>query len=449
MAVTAVVLLLLGATCLYADTSRLQVKAIRFSPASTETMRVVLDIAGKHVDYHAFMLDEPVRIVIDIDHGAFSLPQTETPRAHGFITDYRYGRFTETVSRLVLLMDSYVVISRVFTLPVDDDHPLLRLVIDLEAVENKAAFDKKRQERRFASATALLSLLRPPPPQSQEPMTPPLPKRQDAAPPHEQEHEQDGDKRPPTTRAPATPPIAPPVALKPREKPLIVIDAGHGGIDTGAISVHGMAEKDVNLRMAFLLRRYLLATGKVRVFMTREKDVFVSLSQRVIKARKQQASLFLSIHADSHPKPYVRGFSVYTLSETASDKEAEALAQRENKSDIIAGVDFRKERPEVFDILIDLTQRATNDNAHRLALCVVDRMRVVSSSLPNPKRSAGFAVLKAPDIPSILIELGYLSNTEDEKRLRKTGYLAALARAITDAVTRHIGDTCPSTQKNL
>jgi N-acetylmuramoyl-L-alanine amidase len=182
------------------------------------------------------------------------------------------------------------------------------------------------------------------------------------------------------------------------------------------------------------LRRQLQATGKFEVRLTRARDVFLRLRDRIARARAVGADLFLSIHADSIRNPRVRGTSVYTLSERASDKEAASLARKENKSDLIAGLDLNEQSNEVANILIDLAQRETMNESTVFARQLVTEMAKVRRMLRNTHRFAGFAVLKAPDIPSVLIELGYLSNRSDEKLLRDRGHRRRMAAAITRAI---------------
>lgn len=216
--------------------------------------------------------------------------------------------------------------------------------------------------------------------------------------------------------------------------PLIVIDAGHGGIDPGTIGENGTEEKDIVLWYAHALKAKLLKLKKYRVLLTRDDDEFIMLRERVAIARKANASLFISLHADSAEELAARGLSVYTVSEKASDKEAESLAARENKSDIIGGMDLSGERPDVADILISLAQRETKNNSATFAdLLVVnldDRVRM----LPNSHRFAGFAVLKAPDIPSVLIEIGFLSHPQEEKELKSKTYRDKVVDGITVGV---------------
>lgn len=219
-----------------------------------------------------------------------------------------------------------------------------------------------------------------------------------------------------------------------KQKPLIIIDAGHGGVDPGTTGKHGLFEKDLVLKYAKALRDQLLRSGKWRVELTRSNDKFIMLRERVKIARTKKADLFISLHADSAPEASARGFSVYTLSENASDKEAAALAARENKSDILAGIDLSNEREDVADILISLAQRDTTNRSSQLADLLVYSLDGKVRLLPNSHRYAGFAVLKAPDIPSVLIELGFLSHPEEEKLLRTSSYRNTVVKGITSGI---------------
>lgn len=217
-------------------------------------------------------------------------------------------------------------------------------------------------------------------------------------------------------------------------RPLIAVDPGHGGTDPGATSVGGVFEKQLTLKIGQALRDELQATGRFRVVMTREDDRFVPLRERVAKARAKGAAVFVSLHADVLSDPDIAGLSVYTLSETASDKEAEALAVKENKADVITGVDLSAQPAEVTRTLIDLAQRETNGLSVSLARSLVRELGAETKLLPQTHRSAGFAVLTAPDIPSVLIELGYLSNRDDEAGLRAPDHQKQLARGIRRAL---------------
>lgn len=225
-------------------------------------------------------------------------------------------------------------------------------------------------------------------------------------------------------------------AVKEKPKPLIMIDPGHGGQDPGAIGRHGTREKEVTLNYARELARALAASGRYRAALTREDDRFIPLPERVALARKKKADMFISLHADSNPKPEAQGLSIYTLSETASDDEAAALAEHENKADIIPGIDLNGADADVASILIDLTQRETMNKSAIFADAVVASLHGRVNKLPKTHRFAGFRVLKAPDIPSILIELGFLSNEADERLLLTPEYREQVVASIVKGIDR-------------
>lgn len=229
---------------------------------------------------------------------------------------------------------------------------------------------------------------------------------------------------PPEPSAPAVPAKA---------KPVIVIDPGHGGVDPGAVGASGVYEKNIALAMGRELKERLDASGRFKVVMTRDRDVFLKLRERVAKARAVDADLFISLHANTHPNPQLSGLSVYTLSEKASDAEAEQLAESENKADLIAGIDLSNEAPEVANILIDLAQRETMNLSANFAGKAVTDLGHEVKLLNNSHRFAGFAVLKAPDVPSVLVELGYLSNPKEEQLLKTEAFRAKLATALARA----------------
>jgi len=221
-------------------------------------------------------------------------------------------------------------------------------------------------------------------------------------------------------------------------RPVVVIDAGHGGKDVGAISaLEGRYEKDATLAIARAVRDALEATGRYKVVMTRDSDIFLPLGRRVAIARQAKAQLFISIHADSAQGSEARGATVYTLSEVASDKEAARLAAKENRSDLIGGVTFASAATDVSDILIDLLQRETMNVSAEFANTLQREMRDGIYFRSNYHRFAGFAVLKAPDVPSVLLETGYLSSIEDSRMLFSSSGQKKIARGVAEAVDAH------------
>ncbi len=356
-----------------------------------DKMRIVLDLDAP-VAFSTFLLPDPYRVVIDLPEIRFRLPASARSRSVGQISGWRYGQFRPGTSRVVVDTKQPMVVKSAFVLPPSGAQGH-RLVVDLHAADRRLFLDASAKSIRQRAA---LSAPRVSPPAA----TPtPLPKSDDRL--------------------------------------VVVVDAGHGGIDPGAIGFSGIYEKTIALEAAHAFREALERTGRYKVVMTRKDDRFIRLRDRIAIARQVDADLFISMHADSIGDKSLRGFSVYTLSGKASDKEAEALAARENKSDIVAGIDFSDQTPEVADILIDLAQRRTMNYSARLAGYVVDEMKAETRLLKRPHRFAGFAVLKAPDVPSVLVELGFLSNRKDEARLKDPAFRHKVADGLTRAVDRY------------
>lgn len=342
--------------------------------------RLVFDIS-EGVAANVFTLAAPDRVVLDLPEVGWRLPAQPLPAAVGLLSRMRYGLFKPGTSRVVLDMTQAVAVEKVFVLPPANGKGH-RLVVDMKPVALVAP------ERRVAAV---------PPPAVVEKVAAPLPLRD------------------PEVR---------------KEKPVVIIDAGHGGVDPGTHGRSGVYEKNITLAMARTLGKKLRRTGRYKVVLTRDRDIFLRLRERVARGRKAGGDLFISLHADSIKNPRVRGLSVYTLSEKASDKEAAQLADKENKADLIAGLDLSAESPEVTNILIDLAQRESMNQSARFATGLVGALRREVNLLRRTHRFAGFAVLKAPDIPSVLVELGFLSNRQDESNLRRKAYRGQLANAI-------------------
>ncbi|HSV28634.1 MAG TPA: N-acetylmuramoyl-L-alanine amidase [Candidatus Omnitrophota bacterium] len=284
-------------------------------------------------------------------------------------------------------------------------------------------------EPRPAKGTAILSAAMPPPMErpvaTPAVMTAPAPEPMTAAPAM-------------VTKVAATIPAPEPEAKGPSKngdgRPVIVLDPGHGGVDPGAIGVSGVYEKFITLAAARELKEQLERSGRYKVHLTRDRDIFIRLRDRVALARQYNADLFISLHADAVQNPQIKGLSVYTLSQNASDAEAAALADKENKVDLIAGIDLSHESADVANILIDLAQRETLNRSAGFAGGIVDELGREITLLNNTHRFAGFAVLKAPDVPAVLIELGYLSNEYEERNLRQPVYREKIAKSISRAI---------------
>jgi len=395
--------------------------------------RIVFDLTRK-ITFATFSLAKPDRIVIDLPEVGWQLPAQPLPAANGLFRQMRYGLFQPGNSRVVLDIQKPAAISQAYVLEAEGQQPY-RLVLELVAVSRTAFLqgigkpsprvtssrptpDKSRPARSAANS----GLAPPPAPDtvvaSATKTLPPSatlqPVRQFQASPF---------KFPPRKPSPR----------RPGQKHVIVIDSGHGGVDPGTIGISGIYEKHVTLAMARELKKQLEATGRFKAVLTRDRDIFIRLRDRVQKSRDAKAELFISIHADTVKNPKIKGPAVYTLSEKASDKEAHELAEKENKADLIAGVDLTNESLEVTNILIDLAQRESMNQSARFAKNLITQLKRKTQVLRNTHRFAGFAVLKAPDVPSVLLELGFLSNPSDEKALRSSEYRARLASAVVKA----------------
>lgn len=383
--------------------------------------RVVIEIDNA-VSFSVFTLADPYRVVIDLPEVGWRLPAEPLPQNVGLMERLRYGLFKRGNSRLVLDVGGAVRVARAFRLA-PGETPQHRLVIDLTATGRQAflagvskpalvvAADSEGQNDAPAPPTA-----KPSPPVSAPALTA---KAASAALPSS-----------PFGQPPRKPDAGGRAKAKVRT---IVLDPGHGGVDPGAIGPSGVYEKYITLAMAKEMRRQLNATGRYKAVLTRDRDIFIRLRDRVQIARDAGADLFVSIHADTIPNRSISGPSIYTLSEKASDKEAADLAEKENKADLIAGVDLTNESPDVTTILIDLAQRESMNRSAHFASGLIKEIGRETKLLRNTHRFAGFAVLKAPDVPSVLLELGFLSNKKDEKSLNSKGYRVKVAAAIVRA----------------
>ncbi len=355
--------------------------------------RFVMDFSRK-VDLRAFTLADPYRVVIDLPQVTFNLPPKTGESGRGLVKAFRFGLVMQGGSRIVLDVGKPVKIEKAFALDAQGGQPA-RLVLDLTATDRDSFMRNLAAESRVQPASAAGGIDQ-----------------------RSQEQRQGGDSR-----------------------PIVVVDPGHGGIDNGTIASTGVMEKQIVLDFAMALRDRLEQSGKYRVVMTRTDDSFVPLADRVRMARIRQAALFISIHADALKKGEgeAQGATVYTLSETASDAEAGRLAENENRADVIAGIDLSHESTEVADILIDLAQRESKTFSTHFAKSIVASMRKVAKMHKHPLKSAGFKVLKAPDVPSVLIELGYVSSESDLNQLTSGAWQAKTAGSVAQAVDIYFG----------
>jgi N-acetylmuramoyl-L-alanine amidase len=232
--------------------------------------------------------------------------------------------------------------------------------------------------------------------------------------------------------------VAMAVPKRPPKKWVVFIDAGHGGKDPGAIGLAGTKEKDITLAAAIELARQLNATGRVKAILARKDDRFLKLRERIRLARAKKSDLFISLHADSAANKSAHGMSVFTLSETASDKEAAALARKENKADLIGGPDLGVEDSDVASELLRMFQRESMNQSTHFASDILSQIRDLRGGDRRGHRFAGFAVLKAPDMPSVLVEMGFLSNRKDEANLQSAKYRRLLCQRLTKAIISYL-----------
>lgn len=339
------------------------------------------------VDATAFLLERPDRVIVDVPEVNFQLPADagSLRRGVGVVRSFRFGLFAPGRSRIVVDLAAPATIRRVSTEPLEGSDGR-RLVVELARADRAA----------FKAAVH-------------------------------------GDPAPGTAAAPQ------PVATS-DSKEVVVIDPGHGGVDPGASGLDGLSEKRVVFDFAAALAARLEAGGHYKVVMTRKDDTFVSLSDRVKIARDAGAALFISVHADSLADPAVAGATVYTSSDRASDAEAARLAAGENRADELAGVQSSPDLPGVDDILFDLTRRETRTYSHLYQRTLAGYWQKIAHLNKNPQRAAGFKVLQAPDVPSVLLELGYLSSRADSRMLTSAAWrqtaVGTVAASIDDFFER-------------
>ena len=345
-----------------------------------ERVRVILTVSEAPA-FAAFTLSDPDRLVIDLPALDWQVPEDQQREPIPYIADIRHGLFRRDRARIVMDLTRPVEVERIFTQPRQGSEPA-RLVLDLSPV-SRSAFDARSgwpEKARWQDTLA-------------------VPRRDPGS-----------------------------------DKVIVAIDPGHGGIDPGA-SVGKLTEKIIVLDFSKRLAGILRAEVRFEPFLTRETDIFIPLAERVARAHAAGANVLLSIHADFVKEGVANGISVYTLSDKGSDDAAEALAARENRADVIAGADLGGETDDLTRLLVELAQRGTGIESTRLAESVLGTLGEELELLrTQPHRQANFRVLKAPDIPSVLLELGFLNSKRDQKRLADPKWLDAAARALADGI---------------
>ncbi|MDE5444061.1 AMIN domain-containing protein [Bradyrhizobium sp. CSA207] len=356
--------------------------------------RFILDL-DQTVSFRAVTLADPYRVVVDVPQLNFQLPSGTGTGGRGLVKAFRYGLVMPGGSRIVFDLAGPAKIANSYVLEAANGQPA-RLVLELEEVDRAAFVQSLAPENRPELRPAV------------------------------------GEAPPAAVSTAATPEA---VQQKADGRAVVVIDPGHGGIDNGTQS-SGESEKNLVLAFGRALRDRLEKTGKYRVVMTRDDDTFIPLNDRVKVARSLKAALFVSIHADALPRAEgdAQGATIYTLSDKASDAEAERLADAENRADAIAGFNLAEEPTDVADILIDLTQRETRTFSNRFARLLMGEMKSTVRMHKHPLKSAGFRVLKAPDVPSVLVEIGYVSNKGDLEHLVSEGWRSRAVTSMAQAI---------------
>jgi len=389
--------------------------------------RFILDL-DRTISFRAFTLADPYRVVVDIPEVNFHLPPGTGAQGRGLVKAFRYGLVLPGGSRIVFDLTGPARIANSYVLDQANGQPP-RLVLELEDIDRASFLQSLGSDTRTEAKPAIAATA-PSAPQVIPETTPVA--------------------RPAPAQA-----VAPSLPPPPDLRPVVVIDPGHGGVDNGTQSGSEtekslVLEKDLVLGFALALRDRLEKSGKCRVVMTRTDDTFISLADRVRVARDQSAALFVSIHADALPKGEgdAQGATIYTLSDKASDAEAQRLADAENRADAIGGVKLGDEPTDVADILIDLVQRETRTFSNRFAHQLMGEVKTSMRLHKHPLKSAGFKVLKAPDVPSVLVELGYVSNKDDLEHLVSEGWrtkaVAAMAQAIDIFVSKRLATAAPA-----
>lgn len=344
-------------------------------------VRVVMEF-NSEPEVKWFLLRSPYRLVVDLPPTGMQLDRKDL-KARGLVNAVQFGSGAEGASRIVLSAKGPFAVDNLDVIK-NEDSEGYRLAVDLSSTSTES-YDQVLADQALTTAANRST------PKSDKPEV--------------------------------------------QKRFRIVLDPGHGGADGGAQGgTTGMAEKDVTLGFARTLRDVLNETGKYDVSMTRDTDVFIMLDERVRIARERGADLLISIHADTISVKGLRGATVYTVSDKASDPEAEALAIRENLADQVAGIDVGQTDTQVADILVDLIRRETHSFSIRFARSLVGELSTSIGVINNPHRFAGFRVLKAPDVPSVLVELGYLSNPKDEEQLQNVEWRQKAAKSIAAAV---------------
>lgn len=367
--------------------------------ATPQRARLIIDLSGP-TEFAIVSLDAPNRIAIDVKAFDLKILAPADVAGKGIVTGYTVEMAEKGRARTMLTLAEPAQVQQAYILDAVADQPA-RLVVDIitataEEFATKVAADLAASIANQGAAPVTAST-------------------------------------DPGTHAPVT-----------ATRPLVVLDPGHGGVDNGASAPNGTHEKDITLAFALQLQKVLIDSGRFDVALTREDDTYLSLNERVDLARQNKADIFISLHADSFQEPDIRGASVYTRDENATDVLDKVLADGENRYDIVAGFAIPQATPAVMDILVDLMRREMRKSSFLAAEAIVHQLEPSVALRRFPVRQADFFVLQAPDVPSVLVELGFLSNASDIANLQKSDW----RDRVVDALARGIADYFDSTQKS-
>jgi N-acetylmuramoyl-L-alanine amidase len=430
--ITSLFLLLLAINNLKADDS-----VGKISVSNSKNSSVIQAQMNQKPDYNIIKLSNPERLVIDFKNISFRTTETFS-KSDDLISSFRIGNIGRKIKRAVFEMNNSFMIVNDKVLKLSNGEYVLEINLNKTGIED---FRKKRasSENRKESASTL-----------NIPQFQPLAKEKlefensifakntksekiEQKAPVVNTSNTDSNKKSQVSQKVGNKP-AEINKNAPKRKIRIVLDPGHGGQDPGAISLRGTREKDVVLRYALILKQKLENTGRYVVFMTRSKDTFLTLEERVRKAKVAKGDLFISMHADAHPNPETRGLSVYTISEGRAQWELDKLTQRARRQEVVSGIDLRSKKEDVQYFLLDLVQTNTQNTSKSFAEFLVNELGDEARLLFNPHREAGFVVLTGVNVPAVLLELGYMTNRYEEQLLRTTAYRNKLTNSIMYAI---------------
>jgi N-acetylmuramoyl-L-alanine amidase len=392
-----------------------QVTGVRVS-ATVDRARLIVDLS-RTTEFAIATLADPPRIAIDVRMPGVAVLAPPPVAGEGLVTGYAISQFDVDRVRTLLDLSGPAQVQQAYVLDAVADQPA-RLVVDI-IPDTAEAFATRAAAHLAASQAVQVS--------------------EDQSADQAAGASSDADAAavplPELGLRSSVPAAAPPATVSTSDvRPLVIIDPGHGGIDNGATAPNGVREKNIVLAYAKQLQDLLISSGRFDVALTREDDIYLRLEERVAMARQNKADLFISLHADSFQQPEIRGASVYTRDERATDVLDKVLAESENKRDIIAGFAMPEMTPQVVDILVDLMRREMRRQSYLAAEAIVHQLEPSVTLRRFPVRQADFFVLQAPDVPSVLVELGFLSNAADIQNLLTDGWrdrvVDALARGI-------------------